>query len=480
MLRCGTDLVTASALISAVRAINPDIVVLEEGTTGGRCELTPLGELGTGANGYVERCRLKMAGDNYAQLVAVKRFHSARRPNVQQVNHFLREASVLGSLAHPHIIRLLGIGTVDGTLQSLYTALELVDGPTLLDVMEKQVVAPGESAYTRRDALRWCTQLADALAYVHREHHLLHRDIKLRNLGLTSANLHAADIKLLDWGLACKEVHAPAEQPHDTTEGVAGLDAHRDRRPSPVSLRATGRAPAPPRRAVSSRAVYRQPSSPQAPGSARTSTRAHSRDQRTQLQKRSTFSTRQDVRPVCASRRGTQPLFSSHVDEAVSMNTGSTGTPIYSSPEARISTIMNDKSDMYSFGMVTYEMFNGTTVLYQAALAGHTAGTGATAMVSGDWSPSFRRDCPQGIIDLVHACWSRDPAGRPTAAEALERLRALETTADAKDRGKLAEAERHSGPTPQAPKGGGDAVRPRRRRLPGCLPCLGVSADEPT
>ncbi len=53
-----------------------------------------------------------------------------------------------------------------------------------------------------QDALRWALQIAEALAYLHHFSPLIvHRDLKLENILLTSPHPSKADAKLADFGL---------------------------------------------------------------------------------------------------------------------------------------------------------------------------------------------------------------------------------------------------------------------------------------
>lgn len=62
-----------------------------------------------------------------------------------------------------------------------------------------------------QDAMRWALQIAEALAYLHHFSPLVvHRDLKLENILLTSPNPATADAKLADFGLhKCIKVPGP-------------------------------------------------------------------------------------------------------------------------------------------------------------------------------------------------------------------------------------------------------------------------------
>jgi serine/threonine protein kinase len=61
------------------------------------------------------------------------------------------------------------------------------------------------------DALRWCLHVAMALQYLHESRPVvIHRDLKLENVMLASADVAQADARLADFGLA--RLTLPKEQ----------------------------------------------------------------------------------------------------------------------------------------------------------------------------------------------------------------------------------------------------------------------------
>jgi len=397
-LSCNTDLVSTRMLIQALKAANPELLVLAEGSVESTCTLTSLAQIGVGAYGCVDRCKLWLANDNYEQVVAVKRFHSSHLPNLQQLNHFLREASVLGTLNHRHIVRLVGIGTMDGSLQNLYTAQELLEGPNLMHLVERQLTVE-KPLYRNRDALRWCLQIAEVLRYLHIEHDIVHRDVKLSNITLTSTKTSVADAKLLDWGLACKiACNIAANQ--DSNGGASQSQRAESVRRNATNMdlrKATARQPA--SRSCSS-PLIQQPAAGRPGGS------------------RHPLSLRTDV----ISRASAHAIF--QTDPI--LNTGSAGTAIYMAPEARRSSLFDSPVDIYAFGIMAYELLNRTTSVCEASKAGHTASTAAIAMERGEWRPQFASCCPLEAQRLIEQCWAADPAKRPSADEIVTALEALQ------------------------------------------------------
>jgi serine/threonine protein kinase len=128
---------------------------------------------------------------------------------------FLREARAAAKLRHPHAVTVYDCGTAGDTL---YIALELVDGQTLADRMAAEQVNP-------RQAAQWVRDLALALHTAH-EQGILHRDVKPANI-LLSKDGRAL---LTDFGLA-------GVIPVPTATGASPL-------PEPTSISATAPLPA--------------------------------------------------------------------------------------------------------------------------------------------------------------------------------------------------------------------------------------------
>lgn len=115
---------------------------------------------------------------------------------------FAREIEAAGRLDHPHIVRALHAGTVNG---AAFLILDYVDGPTLRERVARDGPLPVE------EWIRLLRQAADALAHAH-ERGLVHRDLKPANLMLT----RDGQLKILDFGLA--HLHAPQATADDLTE----------------------------------------------------------------------------------------------------------------------------------------------------------------------------------------------------------------------------------------------------------------------
>jgi serine/threonine protein kinase len=96
-------------------------------------------------------------------------------------------------------------------------------------------------------------------------------------------------------------------------------------------------------------------------------------------------------------------------------------TPLYASPEQRAGREVGPASDVYSLGLILYEMFTG-----DVPLAGQEPEK-ALAIRGGGLASAFRapgRRIPRELREWVLRCLERDPARRPTALEMAEVLSA--------------------------------------------------------
>ena len=106
---------------------------------------------------------------------------------------FQREARAATSLSHPNIVAVYDLGQAeDGTL---YIAMELVDGPSLKDAIQKG----GPMDPIR--IVRLVRQVLSALALAHRSH-IIHRDLKPQNIMLATDRDGNEIAKLVDFGIA--------------------------------------------------------------------------------------------------------------------------------------------------------------------------------------------------------------------------------------------------------------------------------------
>ena len=123
-----------------------------------------------------------------ARRVAVKIMHPHTRDEFQLVERFRDEARFAAQLTHPNTVTIHDFGEHDGLA---FLVMELIDGPTLSQVLADDGALPADSV---REILR---QLAAALEVAHRAG-IIHRDIKPGNVLMAPGSIPM----LTDFGIA--------------------------------------------------------------------------------------------------------------------------------------------------------------------------------------------------------------------------------------------------------------------------------------
>ena len=226
----GPALAVAAEMVTDVLPAPPAVPVTMTGRLLGGYHLQTL--LGAGGMGEVYRARDARLGRD----VAIKILPRAVTSDPDRLARFEREARMLAALNHPNICAIYGLEEHDGLR---YLILELVEGATLADLMDRgsRLWGPGSGersledrgpsvsqsrepgaqspqsqeprAQSRRaiavnDALRIARQIAEALEVAH-EKGIIHRDLKPANIKITPDGA----VKVLDFGIA-KAVSADA------------------------------------------------------------------------------------------------------------------------------------------------------------------------------------------------------------------------------------------------------------------------------
>jgi serine/threonine protein kinase len=142
-----------------------------------------IGIIGKGGMGAVYR-----GEDTVLQTtVAIK---ENLNPLPQAVKQFKREAVLLASLRHPNLPRVTD-HFIEGDLQ--YLIMDYIPGDDLKTILERQGALP------ESQVLGWCTEICDALTYLHTQHPpVTHRDIKPANIKITPDGKPV----LVDFGIA--------------------------------------------------------------------------------------------------------------------------------------------------------------------------------------------------------------------------------------------------------------------------------------
>lgn len=113
-------------------------------------------------------------------------------PDVDDLERFKREASILASLEHKNLLRIYQYGLIANELP--YLVLEKLNGQTLAD----EISAQGKLPWQRVIAIGM--QISDAMEYAHTKG-VLHRDLKPENI-ILETQAGSEFVKIIDFGLA--------------------------------------------------------------------------------------------------------------------------------------------------------------------------------------------------------------------------------------------------------------------------------------
>jgi serine/threonine-protein kinase len=142
--------------------------------------------------------------------VAIKVIETNENTDKDFTERFRREAKIIASLSHPHIIKVFDYGTQDNYA---YLVMELLPGGTLSKLMKK-------GAFPIRAVYRVMQQLVEALDYAHVKS-IVHRDLKPHNVLLDENR----NVILTDFGISRLLQRFPINFA-TLTEKVAGTPAY--------------------------------------------------------------------------------------------------------------------------------------------------------------------------------------------------------------------------------------------------------------
>jgi serine/threonine protein kinase len=144
-------------------------------------------EIGHGGMGVVYKAHEPLLGRH----VALKLIRTEIADSELVRQRFMIEARAGAAIDHPNVVQVHLVGQVEDIL---FIAMQLIDGPSLGDVLDKEAYLDPTRAVTI------VSQIAGALEVAH-ERGLVHRDVKPRNILLQKLG-GAEHAYLADFGLA--------------------------------------------------------------------------------------------------------------------------------------------------------------------------------------------------------------------------------------------------------------------------------------
>ena len=308
-----------------------------------------VGQLGEGGMGAVYLA--KHAGTK--RMVALKVIVPRMTTSEEFVARFRREAEAAGSLRHPNVVDVtdFGLAHVDGE-EIAYLVMEYLDGCSLADVLAEEGALP----------LDWVVDILDqTCSAVDEAHHrgIVHRDLKPHNIWLEPNRRGGFTVKVLDFGLA---------KVHDS--GLA-----------PADRALTGRLAPPPAEHEGETLELQAHGATEAAGG-------------TALWSGS----------GAASAAATAPQLT-RVGTVL-------GTPYYMSPEQCRGGKVDERSDVYSLGIIAYEMLAG-----RRPFSGAPIDVMAKQVLDApEPLESAAPGVPKGVAATVMSALAKNPDERPARA----------------------------------------------------------------
>ena len=328
------------------------------------------------------------------RYVALKLISPQFMRNNEFVERFKREARAAGRLRHPNVVDVTDFGFARVKAgQVAYLVMEYLDGCTLGDVLAEE----------KRLPLEWVADILDQVcSAVHEAHQqgIVHRDLKPDNIWLEPNRLGGYRVKVLDFGIAKLGEAGPPTLDDDPAATI-------------IDDVAAAAAASLTNAHLESDTLLRSGDEPHAPS----------------LQIGEGVGTLlQD--PVTAVDDDGTLLFeqgthsaSRHNAHRTTVEQGSAltrvgaimGTPLYMSPEQCGGGYVDTRSDIYSIGVIAYQMLAG-----EPPFAGNTS---TVMRAHREQNPKDVREramkIPKRAAAIVMSALSKNPAERPQTAFAF-------------------------------------------------------------
>lgn len=310
------------------------------------------------------------------RYVALKLISPQFMRNSEFVERFKREARAAGRLRHPNVVDVTDFGFArvkEG--QVAYLVMEYLDGCTLGDVLAEE----------KRLPLEWVADIMEQVCSAVNEAHqqgIVHRDLKPDNIWLEPNRLGGYRVKVLDFGIAKlgPTAEAPAEEEAPAVTIVDDVSEMRASADLEVKT------------LMQSANLTRQLT-----------------DQESVADEDGTLLFGE------TTSDGNQHGATTAPGAALTRVGAIMGTPLYMSPEQCSGDKVDMRSDIYSLGVIAYQMLVG-----EPPFSGNTS---AVMRAHRQESPRHLRErdakIPTRVAGVVMSALAKDPAQRPATAFAF-------------------------------------------------------------
>lgn len=323
-------------------------------------------QLGQGGMGAV----YKATHLGTSRPVALKVITPQFMANQEFVERFKIEAKATGKLQHPNIVNITDFGFTQLDSDNMaYLVMEFLEGHNLGDFLKSRGKLPLELIV---DIVE---QICLALNEAHKQG-IIHRDLKPDNIWLEPNGRGGYNVKLLDFGLA--------------KLGQISLDK------TTSNDEETGES------------IIRKRNNTVATGIATDPDIVDSEAKTQKINRQTAVAV--DIKTAKGGKVDTDAS-----PEKLTRMGSILGTPLYMSPEQCGGDTLDARSDIYSLGIIVYEMLTGKTPfsgnMYQLIYK-HTAETPPSIKQA-------RKDIPKDIANLVMQTLAKEKENRPNSAMAF-------------------------------------------------------------
>ncbi|HMU32396.1 MAG TPA: serine/threonine-protein kinase [Pyrinomonadaceae bacterium] len=340
--------------------------------------------------------------------VAVKVISPQFMQRAEFVERFRREARAAGRLRHPNVVDVTDFGFAElSEGQVAYLVMEYLDGCTLGEILDEERNLP----------VSWTLDILEQVCSAVNEAHqqgIIHRDLKPDNIWLEPNRRGGYTVKVLDFGIAKLEEYQdePSSAPEDSDlAALPTIDAHSDT----IDAKLDGNT-------VAGDGATTLVVDATKAGAASTADldieSVTADDQATAIYVTPIGADGVETRivhpdPVSSTRTTPRSLVDSHSSAGLTRAGAVLGTPLYMSPEQCRGDVLDARSDIYSLGVIAYQMLSGRTPFegdYKVVMAAHK-----------ELPPPrlVARGVRKKMRWAIEAALSKDPEKRPQTALAF-------------------------------------------------------------
>jgi serine/threonine protein kinase len=357
-----------------------------------------------------------------ARYVALKLIAPQFMRNDEFVERFKREARAAGRLRHPNVVDVTDFGFASiKNGQVAYLIMEYLDGCTLGDILAEE----------KRLPLDWVVDILEQVcSAVHEAHQqgIIHRDLKPDNIWLEPNRLGGYRVKVLDFGIAkLGEASAPTINEDSAATIIDDLSLLKSATPTSIIDSFPGQGSADLETATLMQHAEVGSQAVESPGEEK-GTRLFSA--KTSVHEQSNLTGRFGHQLAELNENDGTLLFgkdthsrttgSAHITttdqgSALTRVGAIMGTPLYMSPEQCSGGHVDTRSDIYSLGVIAYQMLSG-----EPPFAGNTS---TVMRAHREQSPQHIREratqVPKRVAGVVMSALSKVPTERPPTAFAF-------------------------------------------------------------